>query len=379
MHLKSAMLFFVWSHCLSLISTATSQSNSTQTEYLEIRSDLNESDRIVSLPRLTVEPSFRQYSGFLEGATPNIQLHYWLVEAVGNHSGAPLFLWLNGGPGCSSLFGHLYENGPFIVKPGPNLVRNPYSWNLLGNVLYLESPAGVGFSYAKDGNTSASDDTTSLHNYHALWHFLKKFPAYKNRAFYITGESYAGIYVPTLALRLLNDGIDLDLRGDEEECVETKTVCDDESLYTEWLNMPEVRVALHVDSYVPMNWTVCSDEVFDNYTYEYYDMSSHYKELLSMEVPIVMYAGDFDSVVNHLGVLWFVERLHLNITHDLRGWKYTDNDGKIQLGGFYQTFNSKDTLLRYATVRAAGHFVPTDQPAAVFHLLTRFVNGGDFS
>ncbi|KAA3671420.1 uncharacterized protein DEA37_0005224, partial [Paragonimus westermani] len=232
--------------------TATSQSNSTQTEHLEIHSDLNESDRIVSLPRLTAEPSFRQYSGFLEGATPNIQLHYWLVEAVGNHSGAPLFLWLNGGPGCSSLFGHLYENGPFI----------------LGNVLYLESPAGVGFSYAKDGNTSASDDTdddvaggvvmtinaaineaylaaqrrlqfistlvlrsqmkdilpvhaasfcvdrfTSLHNYRALWHFLKKFPAYKNRAFYITGESYAGIYVPTLALRLLNDGIDLDLRG----------------------------------------------------------------------------------------------------------------------------------------------------------------------
>ncbi|KAF7248921.1 hypothetical protein EG68_09277 [Paragonimus skrjabini miyazakii] len=213
MYLKDVLLFFVWSQCSSLLKATTSRSNGKQTEYPEIHFNISELDRIVSLPKLTIEPSFRQYSGFLEGATPNVQLHYWLVEAVGNHSEAPLFLWLNGGPGCSSLFGHLYENGPFIVKTGPKLVPNPYSWNLLGNMLYLESPAGVGFSYAKDGNTSASDDTTSLHNYHALLHFLKKFPAYKNRAFYITGESYAGVYVPTLALRLLNDGTDLDLRG----------------------------------------------------------------------------------------------------------------------------------------------------------------------
>ncbi|KAF6769041.1 hypothetical protein AHF37_12743, partial [Paragonimus kellicotti] len=97
----------------------------------------------------------------------------------------------------------------------------------------------------------------------------------------------------------------------------------------------------------------------------------------SLQVPITIYAGDFDAVVDHLGVLWFVERLRLNISHDFRGWKYTDTDSKMQLGGFGQTFKLKDTPLRYVTVRGAGHFVPTDQPTAVFHLLTRFVKGAD--
>ncbi|KAF7231855.1 hypothetical protein EG68_12533 [Paragonimus skrjabini miyazakii] len=141
--------------------------------------------------------------------------------------------------------------------------------------------------------------------------------------------------------------------------------------------MPEVRAALHVDPYNPKNWTECSGEFFENYTRQYDNMSSHYKELLSIGVPITIYAGDFDSVVNHMGILRFVERLHLNITQDLRGWKYTDTDGKMQLGGFSQTFKLKDTPLWYVTVRAAGHFVPTDQPAAVFHLLTRFMKGED--
>ncbi|KAF7231856.1 hypothetical protein EG68_12241 [Paragonimus skrjabini miyazakii] len=71
---------------------------------------------------------------------------------------------------------------------------------------------------------------------------------------------------------------------DEEECVKTETVCDDESLYTEWLNMPEVRAALHVDPYIPKNWTECSGEVFENYTHQYDNMSSHYKELLNIGV-----------------------------------------------------------------------------------------------
>ncbi|PIO61181.1 serine carboxypeptidase [Teladorsagia circumcincta] len=76
---------------------------------------------------------------------------------------APLLLWLNGGPGSSSLEGLFLENGPFrIGKDGKTITRNPYAWNQFANVLYLESPVGVGYSYSTDGDQPQySDDLES--------------------------------------------------------------------------------------------------------------------------------------------------------------------------------------------------------------------------
>ncbi|KAA3674280.1 cathepsin A (carboxypeptidase C) [Paragonimus westermani] len=171
-------------------------------------------DRVTFLPGLTRQPSFAHFSGYLKGSTENFQLHYWFLEAVEKPDQAPLVLWLNGGPGCSSLGGLLTENGPFMVQDGQKLIPNPYSWNKFANVLYLEAPAGVGYSYAKDGNVTTDDDLTSLNSYHALIHFMEKFPAYKNRDLFICGESYAGVYVPTLALRILQNSAEVfNLKG----------------------------------------------------------------------------------------------------------------------------------------------------------------------
>jgi len=81
---------------------------------------------------------------------------------------------------------------------------NPYYWNKNANVLFLEAPAGVGFSYSTDGNVTTNDDQVSAENYAALKDFFAQFPDYKSNDFYITGESYAGIYVPTLASRVVH-------------------------------------------------------------------------------------------------------------------------------------------------------------------------------
>ncbi|MGH0129439.1 UNVERIFIED_CONTAM: hypothetical protein FKN15_002202 [Acipenser sinensis] len=71
----------------------------------------------------------------------------------------PLVLWLKEGPGCSSLDGFLFENGPFHVNDdGATLYLNEFSWNKVANVLYLESPAGVGYSYSDDKNYQTNDD-----------------------------------------------------------------------------------------------------------------------------------------------------------------------------------------------------------------------------
>ncbi|KAG6763564.1 hypothetical protein POTOM_030989 [Populus tomentosa] len=117
-------------------------------------------DKITSLPGQPVNVEFNQYSGYV---TVNQQagraLFYWLVEAPTSRSpeSRPLVLWLNGGPGCSSVaYGAAEEIGPFRIRPdGKTLYFNPYAWN--------------------------------------------KFPQYKYRDFYIAGESYAGHYVPQLS------------------------------------------------------------------------------------------------------------------------------------------------------------------------------------
>ncbi|CAG2111856.1 unnamed protein product, partial [Medioppia subpectinata] len=102
-------------------------------------------DEIQSLPGLSEAINFKQYSGYLSIGDGK-HYFYWFVESQKDPKTAPVVLWLNGGPGCSSLFGKLQENGPFKVTPnGLNLTLNPNAWNIEANVVYFESPVGIGF------------------------------------------------------------------------------------------------------------------------------------------------------------------------------------------------------------------------------------------
>uniref|UniRef100_A0A8C5AKP5 Carboxypeptidase n=1 Tax=Gadus morhua TaxID=8049 RepID=A0A8C5AKP5_GADMO len=162
-------------------------------------------DEVVYLPGLGKQAAFKQYSGYLTIAN-NKHLHYWFVESQLNPAKDPVVLWLNGGPGCSSLDGMLTEHGPFLIQDdGVSLEYNPYSWNKISNMLYLESPVGVGFSYSKDKNYVTNDTEVSMNNYLALKQFFKLFPEYSKNQLFLTGESYAGIYIPTLAERVMED------------------------------------------------------------------------------------------------------------------------------------------------------------------------------
>lgn len=164
-----------------------------------------ESDRIRELPGQPPNVGFSQYSGYVTvNPARGRALFYWLVEAVPAAGPiAPLVLWLNGGPGCSSVgYGASEEVGPFRIRPdGQTLYLNPNSWNKAANLLFLESPAGVGFSYSNSSLDlyTAGDAKTALDAYAFLVNWLERFPQYKYREFYIAGESYAGHYVPQLA------------------------------------------------------------------------------------------------------------------------------------------------------------------------------------
>jgi carboxypeptidase C (cathepsin A) len=65
----------------------------------------------------------------------------------------PVMLWFNGGPGCSSVLGFTSLHGPYSLEEGAtNFTKNSYSWNREATVIYIESPAGVGYSFCGDQN-----------------------------------------------------------------------------------------------------------------------------------------------------------------------------------------------------------------------------------
>ncbi|KAG6549931.1 hypothetical protein Mapa_008442 [Marchantia paleacea] len=117
-----------------------------------------EADLVTKLPGL---PSlgFKIYSGYVTVDEQHGRaLFYYFVEAQKDPESKPLTLWLNGGPGCSSFgVGNFNEHGPFTIRDN-TIVMNPHSWNQESNVLYLESPAGVGFSYSNTTSDYMTDD-----------------------------------------------------------------------------------------------------------------------------------------------------------------------------------------------------------------------------
>uniref|UniRef100_A0AC34RM70 Carboxypeptidase n=1 Tax=Panagrolaimus sp. JU765 TaxID=591449 RepID=A0AC34RM70_9BILA len=172
------------------------------------------SDEIKSLPGLNFDINFKHYSGFLNASETRV-LHYWFVESQNDPEKDPLMFWFNGGPGCSSLLGLLTELGPYFVNDdGVTLRKNPNSWNKFASIVFLESPYGVGYSYKTgEEDTSSSDDISAKENYAAIQHFFKLHPKFQNHPTYIFGESYAGIYVPMLALEIIEGSTPINLQG----------------------------------------------------------------------------------------------------------------------------------------------------------------------
>eukprot|EP00644_Phytophthora_capsici_P004079 jgi/Phyca11/557314/estExt2_Genewise1Plus.C_PHYCAscaffold_1070009 len=164
----------------------------------------------------------KQDSGYIK--LPNkVDDHYffWYFEARRNAETAPLVLWLTGGPGGSSMLALLTENGPCHVRPDLSTENNPYSWTNEANVVWLDQPTNVGFSYGPDPKDADSNEDNVAENiYWFLQGFLDRHQELQDRQFYISGESYGGHYVPAAAHfislqnnRKLNGVLDINLQG----------------------------------------------------------------------------------------------------------------------------------------------------------------------
>jgi len=145
------------------------------------------------------------YAGYFRlNRTHDAKMFYFFFESCGNKTEDPLVLWMTGGPGCSSELAVFAENGPFVIDPTTlELSWNAYGWDKVSNLVYVDQPIGTGFSYSKDPRDIVHDEHgVSEDMYDFLLAFTEAHPEYKDHDFYITGESYAGHYVPAVASKV---------------------------------------------------------------------------------------------------------------------------------------------------------------------------------
>ncbi|OMO55139.1 Peptidase S10, serine carboxypeptidase [Corchorus olitorius] len=145
-------------------------------------------------------------------------MFYFFFESR-NSKKDPVVIWLTGGPGCSSELALFYENGPFTIADNMSLTWNEYGWDQASNLLYVDQPIGTGFSFSSDRrDIRHNEDEVSNDLYDFLQAFFAEHPELVKNDFFITGESYAGHYIPAFAARVhkgnkAKEGIQINLKG----------------------------------------------------------------------------------------------------------------------------------------------------------------------
>ncbi|KVI00969.1 Peptidase S10, serine carboxypeptidase [Cynara cardunculus var. scolymus] len=347
----------------------------------------NNEDLVINLPG---QPNvdFRHYAGYVTvNENSGRALFYWFYEAWTLPEEKPLVLWLNGGPGCSSVgYGATQEIGPFIVSTdGKGLQLNPYSWNREANMLFLESPVGVGFSYSNTTSDydNLGDDLTANDAYAFLHNWFLKFPSYKNKMFYIAGESYAGKYVPELAGLIQDKNKDPLLHAvvSDETHKTVRDSCDFNSNNT-WSNedcsqaVDEVlRQYKEIDIY-SLYTSVC----FSNSAFaENKAMEVVFKKTTSNMMPRIM--GGYDPCLDDYAKSYYnkpevQKALHVADGRQLKNWSICNMDvfngwKQSKVAGWLQEYEG----LTFATFRGAGHAVPIFKPSESLAFFTSFLLG----
>ncbi|XP_074602001.1 putative serine carboxypeptidase CPVL [Brevipalpus obovatus] len=161
-----------------------------------------ESAKVVNLPNA---PNITSYAGyFTVNETTNSNLFFWFFPC--EDPKAPVAIWLQGGPGAASTFGLFTEHGPFVVHADMTVGLRNYTWTKMLSMLYIDQPVGTGFSFtdSEEGYRNTQEEIGS-DLYVFLQHFYQVFPEQRPNDLWISGESYAGKYVPAIAYKLYQE------------------------------------------------------------------------------------------------------------------------------------------------------------------------------
>jgi vitellogenic carboxypeptidase-like protein len=167
-------------------------------------------DLIDSLPGLG-KLAQTQYAGYVSATEQHCRtlncdqdpgIFYWFVQTKAKDptsSKTPIILWSNGGPGSSSLYGLLLENGPYTVGSDLTLHSQKNDWTQFAHYLVFDHPLSVGLSFGTRESYPHNVEAGVNQLYYALQHFLERHPEYQHNPIFLAGESYAGTYLPILA------------------------------------------------------------------------------------------------------------------------------------------------------------------------------------
>lgn len=215
------------------ISKAFVADSSTSTGIL---SPSAEADRVSHLPGLSTGLESPTYAGFVDvDNSGNNSLYYIFFESFSVTLGAPetsrrsrpaaeeivdpsaipIFIWLNGGPGASSQVGNFLENGPYRLNSTDlSLAVNAYGWQNKAHVVYFDQPVGTGFSFTKNEAYPRTLEQVGSQFHAALQNWYRKFPALRPNPLYLSGESFAGAYIPVIAWTLHQRNVNAPLQTD---------------------------------------------------------------------------------------------------------------------------------------------------------------------
>ncbi|CAD0203977.1 unnamed protein product [Chrysodeixis includens] len=156
-----------------------------------------------------VDPSLfagvQSHSGyFTVNKTSNWNLFFWYFPAQVPSEDAPLLVWLQGGPGASSLYGLFTEMGPFSTD-GNTVEKRPIHWGSEYSLIFIDNPVGAGFSFTEGNDYATNEDMVGACLLSFMQQFLEVFPELRRTPLFLTGESYAGKYIPAFGHYIHNN------------------------------------------------------------------------------------------------------------------------------------------------------------------------------
>ncbi|KAI7879834.1 Alpha/Beta hydrolase protein [Mucor mucedo] len=144
-----------------------------------------------------------QYSGYIDNLVTNEHVFFIFLESRFAPKTDPVILSLNGQLGCSSITNVWFETGLCLVKKA-GIETNPFSFNNIANILYVDQPTGVGYSYSSGKKPSTCAQVTET-IYWFLQSFFTEFKQFARNDFHIAGTSYASHFVPSLATHIIRE------------------------------------------------------------------------------------------------------------------------------------------------------------------------------